>query len=233
MNKIFRYEARRLIFNKFTAGMTLVLAFYSWQILSGEIIQGVAGTAPFSGWSFGLYSARLAPLLSITTLFFVSFFFSKQEERVKTITSAAPVDPQKYMSVRLAACAVCSVVMALFITAIGMVYEKLLFQEASLSAMAASALTVFVPSVLFTLGIGFAAGRINQMLLFVLMPLMFAFAYLPIPMSCEPFGTNFFLKYPVGLTDPAFILTGEMTAGRLVFILMGVVLMIVSLRGEK
>ena len=213
--------------------MTLVLAFYAWQILSGEIIQGVSGTAPFSGWSFGLYAARLAPLLCITILFFISFFFSKQEERVKTITSAAPVDQKKYMFVRLAACAVCGVVMALFITVIGMVYERLLFQEAELWTMAASALTVFVPAVIFTLGIGFAAGRINQILLFVLMPLMFAFAYLPMPMACEPFGTNYFLEYPIGLTDPAFILTGEMTAGRLVFILMGIVLMIISIRSEK
>ena len=157
--------------------MTLVLAFYAWQILSGEIIQGVSGTAPFSGWSFGLFAARLAPLLCITILFFISFFFSKQEERVKTITSAAPVDQKKYMFVRLAACAVCGVVMALFITVIGMVYERLLFQEAELWTMVASALTVFVPAVIFTLGIGFAAGRINQILLFVLMPLMFAFAY--------------------------------------------------------
>ena len=58
MYKIFWYECRRLLGNKFFFGILLILLFYGWQILDRVTILGVAHTAPFSCWSFGDYLSR-------------------------------------------------------------------------------------------------------------------------------------------------------------------------------
>ncbi len=61
MRKIFLYECKRLLWNKFFAGLVLVLLFYGWQVLRRVTILGVSHTAPFSPWSFGDLSEPDAP----------------------------------------------------------------------------------------------------------------------------------------------------------------------------
>ena len=61
MGKIFQYECRRLLWNKFFGGLLLVLLFYGWQVLSRMTILGVSHTAPFSPWSFGDFLSRMVP----------------------------------------------------------------------------------------------------------------------------------------------------------------------------
>ena len=76
MRKIFLYECKRLLWNKFFGGLLLVLLFYGWQVLSRVTILGVSHTAPFSPWSFGDYLSRMLPLLWIGMLFFLTFYTS-------------------------------------------------------------------------------------------------------------------------------------------------------------
>ena len=52
MGKIFRYECRRLLWNKFFIGLAIVLLLYGAFVLHSVTILGVAHTAPFSPWSF-------------------------------------------------------------------------------------------------------------------------------------------------------------------------------------
>lgn len=73
MVKIFRYECKRLLWNKFFFGILAVTLFYGWQVLTGASILGVSHTAPFSPWTFGDYLSRLLPLLWIGVLFFLTF----------------------------------------------------------------------------------------------------------------------------------------------------------------
>ena len=72
MRKVFVCELRRLLLNKFFFGILAAVLLYGWVLLSGEVILGVAYTAPFSPWSFGYYLARLLPLLWVGTLFFLT-----------------------------------------------------------------------------------------------------------------------------------------------------------------
>ena len=44
MRKIFLYECKRLLWNKFFAGLVLVLLFYGWQVLRRVTILGVSHT---------------------------------------------------------------------------------------------------------------------------------------------------------------------------------------------
>ena len=93
MRKIFGYECKRLMWNKFSAGLALVLLFYGWQVLSRVTILGVSHTAPFSPWSFGDYLSRMLPLLWIGVLFFLTFFLSGPGRRTAVLTCAAPCPP--------------------------------------------------------------------------------------------------------------------------------------------
>ena len=45
MAKIFGYECRRLLWNKFFLGLLAVLLFYGWQVLDRVTILGVSHTA--------------------------------------------------------------------------------------------------------------------------------------------------------------------------------------------
>lgn len=81
MRKIFCYELRRLLWNRFFLGIALALLFYGWQVLGGVTILGVSHTAPFSPWSFGDYLSRMLPLLWIGALFFLTFFTSDKARR--------------------------------------------------------------------------------------------------------------------------------------------------------
>ena len=81
MGKIFRYECRRLLWNKFFIGLAVVLLLYGAFVLHAVTILGVAHTAPFSPWSFGDYLSRMMPLLWIGMLFFLTFYTSPQARR--------------------------------------------------------------------------------------------------------------------------------------------------------
>ena len=94
--KIYKYECRRLLWNKFFFGIGLVLLFYGWQVLNRVTILGVSRTAPFSPWSFGDYLSRILPLLWAGALFFLSFFTSVRAKRADILTDATPVTQWKY-----------------------------------------------------------------------------------------------------------------------------------------
>ena len=93
MTRIFFYELKRLLWNQFFVGILAVILFTGWQILNQVTLLGIEQTAPFSVQSFCDYLLRLLPLLWIGTLFFLSFFFSKSEQRTSVITHATPVNP--------------------------------------------------------------------------------------------------------------------------------------------
>ena len=93
MIKIFKYECKRLLWNKFFFGLLLVLLFYGYQVLRSVTILGVSHTAPFSAWSFGDYLGRMLPLLWIGALFFLTFFTSPRARRAAVLTDAAPAPP--------------------------------------------------------------------------------------------------------------------------------------------
>ena len=122
MIKIFRYECRRLLCNKFFCGLLLILLFYGWQVLNSVTILGVSHTAPFSPWSFGDYLSRMLPLLWIGALFFLTFFTAGRAQRAAVLTDATQVSPRRYALARCAAALTGTVLLALACLAEGAVF---------------------------------------------------------------------------------------------------------------
>ena len=179
MRKIFGYECKRLLCNKFFIGLILVILFYGWQVLNRVTILGVSHTAPFSPWSYGDYLSRMIPLLWIGALFFLTFFTSKAERRRKVITSATPVKPSIYGLVRCCAALTGTALLALVVILLAIVFYGQMFNWYAWSSLLLPTFFTFVPTLVFALGSGWFMGHFKAWLLFLwmLLPLPEFLAY--------------------------------------------------------
>lgn len=232
MIKIYGYELRRLIVNKFFLGMLLVCLFVSWQILQNETILGVAHTAPFSPWSFGSYMSKVAPLLMVGLLFMLHTLFSQKAVRVSSLSAATPVNPSVYMLVKCAAIATAWLLMAMIVAALGTGYLLHAFGQAvQIEQFMLPLVVVLLPALIFVLGLGLLAGRIHPVLIFVLIPLVIAVDMLPIADGARLLAGSYFSRFPLmaGTLDPTFTLSFGMAMGRLIYLVSGSALIIIAL----
>ncbi len=179
--KIFRYECRRLLWNKFFFGLLMVLLFYGWQILNNITILGVSHTAPFSPQSFGDYLCRMIPLLWIGALFFLTFFTSGKARRTAALTDAAPIRPQIYALIRCGAALTGTALLACLCLAEAAVFYSHYFRWHAWGSLLLPAAVTLIPPLVFALGSGWLLGRIRQWLVYVWMPLPFVLQALPLP----------------------------------------------------
>ena len=227
MGKIFRYECRRLLWNKFFAGLLLVLLFYGWQVLTGVTILGVSHTAPFSPWSFGDYLSRMVPLLWIGSLFFLTFFTSGKARRAAVLTDAAPMEPRRYALARCAAALAGAALLALACLAEAAVFYGWYFQWYGWGQLALPALAALVPPLVFALGSGWLLGRLRPWLVYVWMLAPFALPALPLPEALGLWDGSFFTAYPLtlGALDPAFQLPPAVLAAQCALLAAGAALL--------
>ena len=161
MVKIFRYECKRLLWNKFFFGILAVTLFYGWQVLTGASILGVSHTAPFSPWTFGDYLSRLLPLLWIGVLFFLTFFTSGAERRAAVLTAATPVRPWQYALARLGAALTGTVLQSLAVLLLSAVFYARMFRWYSWGSLFLPAAISLIPAQVFALGSGWLLGRLR------------------------------------------------------------------------
>ncbi|WP_125152636.1 hypothetical protein [Clostridium rectalis] len=228
MNKIFKYELKRLIINKFFLGLLIISALYSYEIMRGQIILGIANTAPFSGWSYGTYLAKVLPILLVTLLFFVSFFYQKQEKGVQVLTKATPIDPFKFQVIRF----VTIIVGFGLISSVPIIYSFLFyavnFNYTNFSAFLVPIIITLLPAMLFTLGLGTFGGQYHQGVVFVLMAGVVLLSLIPLPYSMDLFGGNFFTKYPESLqvVEPVFSIPLSVVIGKVIYGVTGLLMML-------
>ena len=211
MRKIFFYECKRLLWNKFFLGLLLVLLFYGWQVLSGATILGVSHTAPFSPWSFGGYLCRMVPLLWIGALFLLTFFTSPGARRAEVLTDAAPVPARKYALTRCAAALTGALILALACMAEAAVFYGLYFGWYDWPELLLPALVTLLPALVFALGSGWVLGHVKPWLIYVWMLLPILCMALPLPEALGIWNGSFFTDYPLSLDtlDPGFALTAS------------------------
>ena len=227
MTKIFRYECRRLLWNKFFFGLMAVLLFYGWLTLNTATILGVAHTAPFSPWSFGDFLSRLLPLLWIGTLFFLTFFTSGKARRTSVLTDAAPVSPRAYTMVRCAAALTGTAILALVCMAEAALFYGLYFGWHDWGSLLLPALATLVPPLVFALGSGWLLGKLRPWLLYPWMAAPFVLSALPLPEALGLWNGSFFTSDPLtlGTLDPAFTMPGAAVLAQCLVLAAGVLLL--------
>lgn len=229
MGKIFRYECRRLLWNKFLGGLLLVLLFYGWQVLSRVTILGVSHTAPFSPWSFGDYLSRMLPLLWIGMLFFLTFYTSPKARRAAVLMDATPMPPKQYALVRCAAALTGGVLLSLLCMGEAAVFYGRMFGWYGWGSLLLPALATLLPALVFALGSGWLLGQIRPWLVYVWMAVPFLCMALPLPDALGIWNGHFFSKYPLalGTLDPAFSMPAAVLIVQCILLATGIVLLMV------
>nr|WP_236886694.1 hypothetical protein [Clostridium beijerinckii] len=233
--KLLKYELKRLIINKFFLGLLIISAIYSYEVMTSDIILGVANTAPFSGWSYGEYLAKVLPILLVTLLFFISFLYSKQEKNVQDLTNATPIDQFKFQMLRFGTIIIGFVLISMIPILYSVWFYSVNFHFLSFGGLVLPAFITLVPSMLFVFGIGSLGGRYHQGLIFGLMVVVLLINYVPLPYEVDLFGGNFFVQYPMSLSvvEPAFSIPIGVVIGKLIFGLTGLLMIILSATTKK
>lgn len=230
MSRLFKYELKRLIKNKFFFGMLIISALYSHEIMCGDIILGIANTAPFSGWSYGAYLAKVLPILLVALLFFISFLYSKQEKNIQFLTKATPVDPFKFQMLRFGTI----IIAFILISAVPIVYSLWFygvnFRFTNFGNLVLPAVITLVPAMLFVFGLGVLGGRCHQGTVFLLMVVVLLVNYIQLPYAVDLFGGNFFEKYPqfLDVVEPAFFIPANVLIGKCIYGLVGIIMILIA-----
>lgn len=206
MIKIFLYECKRLLWNRFFFGILLITLFYGWQVLGSITIMGVSHTAPFSPWSFGDYLSRMVPILWIGALFFLTFFTSVKARHVAVLTDAAAVMPRRYAMARCAAAMAGTGLLTMVCLGESALFYGSCFKWYEFGELLAPALITLLPPLVFALGSGWFLGQIKAQIIYVWMIIPFVCMALPLPDALELWNGNFFTEYPLslGILDPDF-----------------------------
>ena len=235
MNKIFGYELRRLLCYKLFFGILLVSLGYGWLTLTGSVIRGVAHTAPFSPWSFGYYLSQTLPLICLGELFFLAFFFSKEERLLRPLTQATPVRQRRYTTLRCCAVLTATAVLCLCIVALAIGFYVSLFGWMNYGELVLPALLTLIPPIIFCLGMGLMLTRFSYALIYALMAAVILLTMLPLPPAINFSLSGFFSQFPltIGTSDPAFHIPGWLAVSKMTLVILGSALTVIATGKQK
>lgn len=233
MIKVFGYELKRLLTSGLFIAMLIVNAVFAWYVLTTEVIEGIAYTAPFSVWSSCAYIGKTLPLSIITVLLLQAGYYGKQQKRVEILTAAAPVTHAHTLMIRTAALGVCFLVICLVDGLLGAVFYAAFFGYYGFGAFILPALLEIIPCFVFAAGIGHLAGRIHQGLVYALLPIVFIAGFLGASGAFDLFGGGFFSTYPMTLPansdgEPEFVMNSTWLLARFIYLVVGAAILIVN-----
>ena len=215
------------MWNKFFAGLAIILLLYGALVLRNVTILGVSHTAPFSPWSFGDYLSRMLPLLWIGMLFFLTFYTSPKARRVAVLTDAAPMPQRTYALARCAAALTGGVLLSLLCMGEAAAFYGRMFGWYGWGSLIFPALATLLPALVFALGSGWLLGQIRPWLVYVWMAVPFLLAALPLPEAFGLWSGSFFTTYPLTLEtlDPGFVLPMGVLVVQVILLAIGAALL--------
>ena len=238
MTRLLKYELRRLLINKFFLGLLVVNGLFAWYILTSDTVAGVAYTSPFSPWSFSAYLASVMPMAILTVLFLLTFFHSKNEKQVTVLTSTTPMDTVRYALIRMIALTVGFLLLCALLIGMSLYFYAVYFDYWECSVFVVPAIVTILPCFVFILGVGHWIGRIDSRFLYALMLIFFMMNFIQIPGEFDLFGGGYYTSIPLSLPagmdgEPAFVLNMAFLAARALYLVVGMVLFIVSVRPAR
>lgn len=230
MIRLFKYELSRLLLNKFFLVLLIISAVYSRQIMCGDIIRGVSNTAPFSGWSYGAYLAKVLPILLVALLFFISLLYSKQERNVQALTKATPIDPFRFQMLRCGTIIIAFILISAVPIGYSLWFYGVNFHFTNFRSFALPTVITLLPAMLFVFGVGMLGGRCHQSIIFALMAVIILLNYIHLPYAFDLFGESFFENYPLslGIVEPPFSIPITLLIGKFIYGLLGLAMMLIA-----
>ncbi len=232
MVKIFGYELKRLLTSGLFIAMLVVNAVFAWYVLTTDIIEGVAYTAPFSVWSCCGYFGKTLPLSMITVLLLQAGYYGKQQKRVDILIGASPLTYAQSLLIRTAVLGVCFLIICLIESILGAVFCAAFFGYYGFGAFVLPALLEIIPCFVFTIAVGHLVGRFHQGLVYVLLPVVFISSF-GAAGAFDFFGGAFFSVYPMTLPlnpdgEPDFVINSLWLTARLIYLAAGAALLTIN-----
>lgn len=217
-----------MLWNRIFFGLLVVNGLFAWFVLSLDIIQGIAYTAPFSAWSFCTYIGKTLPLAMATVLLLLSSYYGRKQKQLETLTLAAPVTASRQQLLRTAAAGVCFLLIFLVTACLAAYFYAALFRFTDFAAFLLPSLLLALPCFLFLAGLGQLLAGLHRSLLYLLTAAAFVLGYCGPQTTLDLFGARYFssrpLTLPVGADgEPAFALTASFCAARLLYLAAGIV----------
>lgn len=235
--KILKYELKRIIFSKMFMIVFIIALFFSVIDLYTEIIQGVSGTAPFSKWSYCKFLCDINTIMLLILMLSCTGLFSRNEQRVREITSCTSLPQKKYLATKSFALLISYLIIAVCCILISLVFYKTIFNFISFQNFLLPILIILLPTLVFVFGTSMFLGTKSQILLYSWIPIVLILSL--ISFNSTPFIDIFAKGYvtymptvlPVdSLGEPVFSLSLDFIMSRLTFTLVGMVLYVASFK---
>lgn len=227
MIKVFGYELKRLLTSGLFIAMLLVNGVFAWYILTTEIIEGIAYTAPFSVWSGCAYTGKTLPLSIITILLLQAGYYGKRQKQVEILISSSPVTYGQTVLIRTAALGVSFLIICLVQGILEIIFFSVFFGYYDFWRFIIPVILEIVPCFVLCTGFGHLAGRFHCGLVYALLPVAFILGYMGISGAFDFFGNGFFSSYPLMLPvgqsgEPDFAMSSVRLTARLIYLLAGI-----------
>lgn len=235
--KILKYELKRIIFSKVFVITFIIALFFSAISLYTEIIQGVSGTAPFSKWSYCKFLCDINTIMLLILMLTCTGLFSRNEQRVREITSCTSLPQKKYLATKSLALFVSYLIIAVCCIFISLVFYKTTFSFTSCQNFLLPILIILLPTFVFVFGTSMFLGNKSQTLLYAWIPIILVLSF--ISFNSTPFIDIFAKGYVTymptvisvdSLGEPVFSLSLNFIISRLIFTLVGMVLYVASFK---
>jgi len=235
--KILKYELKRIIFSKMFVITFIIAFFFSVIDLYAEIIQGVSDTAPFSQWSYCKYLCDINTIMLLILMLSCTELFSKNEQRVREITSCTSLPQKKYLATKSLTMFISYLIIMVCCILISLIFYKTTFNFISFQNFLLPILIILLPTFVFVFGTSMFLGTKSQILLYSWIPIVLILSL--ISFNSTPFIDIFAKGYvtymptvlPVdSLGEPVFSLSLDFIMSRLTFTLVGMVLYVASFK---
>jgi len=163
--------------------------------------------------------------------------FSKNEQRVREITSCISLPQKKYIATKNLAIFISYLIILVCCILISLVFYKTTFNYTNFQSFLLPSLVILLPTFVFVLGMSMFLGSKSQILLYVWIPIvlllsLIGFSSMPF---CDIFAKGYITYMPKvlpvdSLGEPVFRLSLDFIMSRLILTLIGVVLYIYPFR---
>ncbi|NMM65865.1 hypothetical protein HBE96_25135 [Clostridium sp. P21] len=235
--KILKYELKRIIFSKIFVITFIIALFFSVIDLYTEIIQGVSGTAPFSKWSYCKFLCDINTIMLLILMLSCTGLFSRNEQRVREITSCTSLPQKKYLATKSLALSISYLIIAICCILISFVFYKTTFNFTDFQKFLLPMLIILLPTFVFVFGTSMFLGSNSQTLLYAWIPIVLILSL--VSFNSTPFIDVFAKGYVTymptvisvdSLGEPIFSLPLNFIMSRLLFTLVGMVLYVASFK---
>ena len=144
----------------------------------------------------------------------------------------------QYMLIRNAVVTLGFLLLCLVAITLSVYFYATIFGYRNFTVFVLPTIVTILPGFVFFMGLGHLAGRTHSGLLYALIPVSFAISFVPQPGVLDFFGGGYYnnspLELPIGVGgEPVFVFSGAFLAVRALYLIIGGVLWIISIRTNR